>query len=103
MLPDGAHLLADLGYANVAVRIGDGYQGWEEEAPFDAVIVTCAPTHVPEPLVRQLAEGGRMVIPVGERWNQELVLLTKTEGRLKEEAIIPVRFVPMTRPGGGRY
>ena len=97
------HLLADLGYANVAVRIGDGYQGWEEKAPFDAVIVTCAPTHVPEPLVRQLADGGRMVIPMGDHWAQQLVLLTKQKGRLEEKAIIPVRFVPMTRPDGNRY
>jgi protein-L-isoaspartate(D-aspartate) O-methyltransferase len=96
-------LIVDLGYTNVQVRIGDGYQGWAEAAPFDAVIVTCAPTHVPEPLVRQLAEGGRMVIPVGERWTQKLVLLTKKNGRLVEKAILPVRFVPMTRPDGTRY
>ena len=96
-------LLAELGYGNVQVRIGDGYQGWAEKAPFDAVIVTCAPSHVPEPLVRQLAEGGRMVIPVGERWTQELVLLTKKDGRLVQKAIVPVRFVPMMRPDGRRY
>ena len=96
-------LLADLGYGNVQVRIGDGYQGWAEKAPFDAVIVTCAPSHVPEPLVRQLSEGGRMVIPVGERWTQKLVLLTKKDGRLVKKAIVPVRFVPMMRPDGRRY
>ncbi len=98
-----ARLLAELGYANVRVRVGDGYQGWAEAAPFDAIIVTCAPTHVPEPLARQLAEGGRMVIPVGENWTQELVLLTKEKGRLVQKQIVPVRFVPMTRSDGGRY
>lgn len=88
--------LRRLGYTNVQVRAGDGYQGWAEAAPFDAIIVTCAPTKIPEPLTRQLKEGGRMVIPVGETWNQELVLLLKEKGRLVRKNVLPVRFVPMT-------
>lgn len=90
-------------YPNVHVRIGDGYRGWPEEAPFDAIIVTCSPTEVPPPLVEQLREGGRMVIPVGERGIQELVLLTRQAGRLVRESILPVRFVPMVDSRGKRY
>lgn len=96
-------LLSDLGYDNVHVKIGDGYQGWIEYAPFDAVIVTCSPTKVPEALTQQLAEGGRMIIPVGERGGQELVLLKKHKGRLRQEAILPVRFVPMVDSTGTVY
>ena len=88
--------LARLGYPNVRVRYGDGYQGWPEAAPFDAIIVTCAPDHVPQPLVEQLKEGGRMVIPVGEHGDQDLFLLRKRGSSLQREAILPVRFVPMT-------
>ncbi|MCD6170590.1 MAG: protein-L-isoaspartate(D-aspartate) O-methyltransferase [Candidatus Latescibacteria bacterium] len=89
--------LKRLGYKNVKVRIGDGYLGWQEYAPFDAIIVTCAPDHIPQPLVEQLAEGGRMVIPVGgEDHIQTLLLLKKEEGEVKQKALIPVRFVPMT-------
>ena len=88
-------LLKELGYSNVAVRIGDGYLGWPEEAPFDAIIVTCAPAKIPQPLIDQLAESARMVIPVGTD-RQELVLLEKKNGALVEKSIIPVRFVPMT-------
>lgn len=95
--------LADLGYGNIHVRIGDGYLGWPEAAPFDAIIVTCSPTHIPRPLEEQLAEGGLMVIPVGERGAQELVLLKKINGRIRQEDIIPVRFVPMMSPDGERY
>jgi protein-L-isoaspartate(D-aspartate) O-methyltransferase len=87
----------------VHVKIGDGYQGWPEEAPFDAILVTCAPAKVPRPLADQLKEGGRMVIPVGDAWVQELVVLTKKNGRLEEHAIITVRFVPMVNPKGDRY
>lgn len=94
--------LAALGYANVTVRYGDGYRGWPEHAPFDAVIVTCAPDAVPEPLLEQLAEGGRMVIPVGEeRGMQWLYLLTKRDGLVMQERSLPVRFVPMTGEAGG--
>ena len=88
--------LKRLGYTNVFVRAGDGYQGWREAAPFDAIIVTCAPESVPSPLVTQLREGGRMIIPVGPAGNQELVLLTKRGDRLERRAVLPVRFVPMT-------
>jgi protein-L-isoaspartate(D-aspartate) O-methyltransferase len=87
--------LERLGYKNVHVKIGDGYKGWPEHAPFDAVIVTCAPDHVPQPLVDQLKEGGRMIIPVGGFGDQELYLLEKKNGQLEQRAVLPVRFVPM--------
>jgi protein-L-isoaspartate(D-aspartate) O-methyltransferase len=96
-------LLRELGYDNVTVKIGDGYQGWKEQAPFDGIIVTCAPSHIPRPLQEQLAEGGRMVIPVGEAGEQELVLLRKREGTIHREKIIPVRFVPMMSDSGTAY
>jgi protein-L-isoaspartate(D-aspartate) O-methyltransferase len=91
--------LSRLGYDTVNVMIGDGYLGWPEHAPFDAIIVTCAPEEVPGPLEEQLAEGGRMVIPVGpQSWSgQTLYLLQKQHGRLRQEGVIPVRFVPMVR------
>ena len=89
--------LQRLGYNNVHFKVGDGYKGWPEEAPFDAVIVTCAPEKVPQPLVDQLKDGGRMVIPVGERFAQQLYLLEKKNGQLKESVTLPVRFVPMLR------
>jgi len=88
--------LKRLGYTNVFVRAGDGYLGWPDKAPFDAIIVTCAPERVPAPLVEQLKEGGRMIIPVGPAGDQELVLLRKREGRLERKSVLPVRFVPMT-------
>jgi protein-L-isoaspartate(D-aspartate) O-methyltransferase len=88
--------LERLGYKNVHVKIGDGYQGWPEHAPFDAVIVTCAPDHVPQLLVDQLKEGGRMIIPVGGFGDQELYLLEKKNGQLEQRAVELVRFVPMT-------
>jgi protein-L-isoaspartate(D-aspartate) O-methyltransferase len=91
-----AKTLARLGYKNVVTKIGDGFLGWPEHAPFDKIIVTCSPEDVPRPLVEQLAEGGRMVIPVGERYDQTLVLLAKREGRLEREALVPSLFVPMT-------
>ena len=87
--------LQRLGYSNVHVKTGDGYKGLPEEAPFDAIIVTCAPDKVPQPLVDQLRDGGRMVIPVGERFAQQLYLLEKKNDKLKESATLPVRFVPM--------
>jgi len=89
--------LQRLGYNNVHIKVGDGYKGWPEEAPFDAIIVTCAPEKVPQPLVDQLKDGGRMVIPVGERFAQQLYLLEKKNGQLKESITLPVRFVPMLR------
>jgi protein-L-isoaspartate(D-aspartate) O-methyltransferase len=89
--------LQRLGYNNVHLKVGDGYRGWPEEAPFDAIIVTCAPDKVPQPLVDQLKDGGRMVIPVGERFAQQLYLLKKKNGQLQESVTLPVRFVPMLR------
>ena len=88
--------LKRLGYANVHVHTGDGYQGWPEAAPFDAIIVACAPEHVPQPLVDQLKEGGRIIIPVGPAGNQELVRLRKRGGKLEQQAVLRVSFVPMT-------
>ncbi|WP_313953339.1 protein-L-isoaspartate(D-aspartate) O-methyltransferase [Accumulibacter sp.] len=94
--------LARLGYDNVKLRYGDGYQGWPEAAPFDAIIVTCAPDHVPKPLIDQLRDGGRLIIPVGERDDQMLYLLRKHGSSLQREAVLPVRFVPMTGAADGR-
>ena len=89
-------LLKELGYENIKVKRGDGFLGWPEYAPFDAIIVTCAPKVVPPALLKQLAEGGRLVIPVGTHW-QELKQLKKIEGKIVSKSIIPVRFVPMLR------
>src|SRR6266576_5754584 len=88
--------LQRLAYKNVHVKAGDGYKGWPEHAPFDCIIVTCAPDHVPKPLVEQLREGGRMIVPVGPLGNQDLYLLEKENGELRQRAVSPVRFVPMT-------
>jgi protein-L-isoaspartate(D-aspartate) O-methyltransferase len=87
--------LRRLGYSKVQVRAGDGYRGWPEAAPFDAIIVTAAPSHVPQPLVDQLREGGRMVLPLGS-WEQDLVRLRRTREGILREYLLPVRFVPMT-------
>ena len=89
-----AELLSQLGF-RVEVRIGDGYRGWPEAAPFDGIIVTAAPREIPAPLISQLKDGGRMVIPVG-RFFQDLKILRKKGGRLIQEDSLPVRFVPMT-------
>jgi protein-L-isoaspartate(D-aspartate) O-methyltransferase len=86
-----------LGCQNVHVRIGDGYQGWPDAAPFDAIIVTCAPSQVPQALVDQLSEGGRMIIPVGQQFAQMLYLLEKKNGQLRQSATLSVRFVPMVQ------
>jgi protein-L-isoaspartate(D-aspartate) O-methyltransferase len=91
-------LLLDLGYRNIKVKSGDGYLGWPEAALFDAIIVTCAPDHIPKPLMDQLKEGGRMVIPVGEL-TQELKKIVKRGGKLETTNVIPVIFVPMTGDG----
>jgi protein-L-isoaspartate(D-aspartate) O-methyltransferase len=90
-----AAVLRRLGYANVEVRSGDGFQGWPEEAPFDAIVVTAAPPEVPAPLKQQLAVGGKLVIPVGTD-QQELRVLTRTKRGFDERTVLPVRFVPMT-------
>jgi len=87
--------LRRLGFANVHVRDGDGYRGWPEHAPFDAIVVTAAPEHVPQPLVDQLAVGGRLVVPVGDV-SQDLVLITRDADGVREQRLLGVRFVPMT-------
>jgi protein-L-isoaspartate(D-aspartate) O-methyltransferase len=87
--------LERLGYANVHTRTGDGYRGWPEAAPFDAIVVTAAPDHVPPALLEQLALGGRLVIPVGDRSEQELWIYTKTENGVERRRMMPVRFVPL--------
>jgi protein-L-isoaspartate(D-aspartate) O-methyltransferase len=89
-------VIAALNFFNVHVREGDGYVGWPEHAPFNAVIVTAAPDHIPPPLIEQLAMGGRLVVPVG-RWDQDLLVMTRTIDGLREESRIAVRFVPLTR------
>jgi protein-L-isoaspartate(D-aspartate) O-methyltransferase len=86
----------DLGYTNIHTRIGDGYAGWPEAAPFDAIIVTCAPTKVPQPLFDQLKEGGKMVIPIGDRFNQRVHLIIKQDGKRVDRVLKPTLFVPMT-------
>jgi len=87
--------LQRLGYKNVHLKIGNGYKGWPDAAPFDAIIVTCAPEKVPQPLIDQMKDGGRVVIPVGERFAQQLYLMEKKNGQIKESVTLPVRFVPM--------
>lgn len=91
-------LLRTLGYSNVQVRIGDGYEGWPEYEPFDKIIVTCAPTDIPQPLTDQLKVGGLMVIPVGGADSQYLYRVRKHPGGIETEEVIPVRFVPLTGP-----
>ncbi|HTY43128.1 MAG TPA: protein-L-isoaspartate(D-aspartate) O-methyltransferase [Thermoanaerobaculia bacterium] len=88
--------LKELGYANVEVRAGDGYRGWPEHAPFDGIMVTAAPERIPQPLVEQLATGGRMVVPVGGFFQELKVFTKEKDGHLSEKDVIPVRFVPMT-------
>ena len=92
-----AATLARLGYANVKTRIGDGYLGWPEAAPFDAIIVTAAPDHIPPALIAQLKPGGRMVIPVGTLSQELMVVRKAADGSTLNETIVPVRFVPLTR------
>lgn len=105
LIPDlaahAARVLAAEGFAAVHVRAGDGYAGWAEEAPFDVVMVTCAPAEIPAALTGQLREEGRMILPLGES-QQRLVVLRKVKGTLVQEEDIPVRFVPMVRGGGAK-
>jgi len=95
--------LKALGYENIEVKIGDGYQGWSAHAPFNGIIVTCAPTRIPKPLQDQLAEGGHMVIPAGETFFQKLYLLKKKAGNIHQESTLDVRFVPMVDEKGKPY
>ena len=103
-----AEVHKELGYKNIHTRVGDGYAGWPEAAPFDAIIVTCAPTKVPPPLVDQLKEGGRMVIPLGGKFDQRVHLMIKKDGKLVDKVLRPTLFVPMTgkaqkeAAGGGK-
>lgn len=98
-----SQLLKKMGYNNVNVKIGDGFQGWAEHAPFDAIIVTCAPSEIPAALKNQLNEGGKIIIPVGTSSFQNLVYLTKVNGQIKEEKVLPVMFVPMVDSSGTKY
>ena len=88
--------LAELGYDNVHVRTGDGYKGWPDRAPFDAILVTAAPPIVPEPLLHQLKVGGRLVLPVGDYFQNLTVYTKRRDGSFEKEKVLPVRFVPMT-------
>lgn len=95
---ESAARLKTLGYGNIVVRYGDGYMGWPEHAPFDIILVTAAADHIPQPLKDQLAEGGRLVMPVGDPASvQQLIVLTKRKGKITEQRLEPVRFVPLKR------
>jgi protein-L-isoaspartate(D-aspartate) O-methyltransferase len=96
-------LLESLAYNNIKIKIGDGYKGWIEHAPFDAIIVTCAPSDIPKPLEEQLKEGGKMIIPLGGSITQELILFEKKNGKLIRKTVAPVRFVPMIKHDGNHY
>jgi protein-L-isoaspartate(D-aspartate) O-methyltransferase len=87
--------LTNLGYRDVFVQVSDGYKGWSKHAPFDAIIVTAAPDHIPQTLIEQLAIGGRMIVPVGDE-DQNLILITKTQAGVEQRTLMSVRFVPMT-------
>jgi protein-L-isoaspartate(D-aspartate) O-methyltransferase len=96
--------LDNLGYSDIHLKTGDGYEGWAEFAPYDAILVTCSPAEIPSPLIQQLAEGGKMIIPVGEQHSvQFLYLLEKKEGKIKQKNVLPVRFVPMVNEKGKNY
>ncbi|MBL6991764.1 MAG: protein-L-isoaspartate(D-aspartate) O-methyltransferase [Bacteriovoracaceae bacterium] len=88
-------VIDELKLSNIHLKVGDGYLGWSEHAPFDAIVVTAAPSKIPAPLIEQLKMGGRLIIPVGD-FHQELVLLTKTKNGMEKKTLLPVRFVPMT-------
>ncbi len=93
----------ELGYDNIYFKVGDGFKGWEENAPYDAIIVTCAPKETPPALKKQLAEDGKMIIPVGRSFSQSLILYRKIDGELLKEKTLPVRFVPMIDSSGQKY
>ena len=91
-------LLRSLGYKNIEVKIGDGYNGWPEKQPFDAIMVTAGAEYIPEPLIEQLADGGRMIIPVGPHGGvRQLVRIDKKDGKIRKREMMAVRFVPFTR------
>jgi protein-L-isoaspartate(D-aspartate) O-methyltransferase len=95
-----AKTLRDLGYSNITVRQGDGYEGWPERAPFDGIILTAAPSEVPSALITQLAKGGRLVAPIGPMWMQELLVIEKKgDGTISRRSVCPVNFVPMRQAG----
>ncbi len=97
-------ILAQLGYGRIRLKVGDGYQGWQEFAPYDAILVTCSPSEIPQPLTDQLAERGKMIIPVGQTGRiQYLYLLEKRKGEIREKNVLPVRFVPMVNGKGKNY
>jgi len=96
-------ILTQLGYKNIFFKTGDGFQGWQAHFPYDVILVTCAPSEVPEALIDQLKEGGRLVIPVGPLIRQNLLLFRKCDGKLVSETAIPVRFVPMIDEQGNSY
>jgi protein-L-isoaspartate(D-aspartate) O-methyltransferase len=98
---EAAARLRALGYRNVEVRIGDGYQGWREHAPFDGIVVTAAAPRIPAPLVEQLKPGGRMVIPVERPGGEQALMLVEkqADGSTRERVVLPVSFVPFTGPG----
>lgn len=90
--------LKNLGYKNITVKVADGYYGWEEQMPFDAIIVTAAVEYIPPPLIKQLKEGGKMIIPVGSPFRtQQLILIEKEDGKIRARNVMFVRFVPFTR------
>jgi len=95
---EASQRLSQLNYENITVKAGDGFQGWEEHAPFDAIVVTAAPTKIPPPLIKQLKVGGRMVIPVGsqEKWQNLKLVEKNADGSVTEKDLMPVRFVPFT-------
>ena len=96
-------IIKSQGYNNIYFKVGDGYMGWQEHAPFNAIIVTCAPENIPPALEEQLAEGGRMIIPVGRSYVQKLVLIKKVNGKMKEQTVLTVRFFPMVDENGNSY
>ena len=98
-----AYTLDSLAYDNIHVLQGDGYLGWPEKAPFDGIIVSCSPVKIPAPLIEQLAEGGKLIIPVGKTNVKQLVVLRKKNGKLIRRNVIPVRFVPMVDENGNAY